>query len=71
MFCVLGVGRLKLHIEYGIMQDVMSVTYEKCHQTRNNLLCQFISRILVEQEVVPKNLQFLSSLLLQLNVARG
>lgn len=32
VFCVLGVGRLKLHIEYGLMQDVMSVTYEKCHQ---------------------------------------
>jgi hypothetical protein len=40
-------------------------------KTRNNLLFQFISRMLVEQEVVPKNLQFLSSLLLQLNVARG
>jgi hypothetical protein len=21
-----------LHMEYGLMQDVMSVTYEKCHQ---------------------------------------
>jgi hypothetical protein len=32
VFCVLGVGRLRLHMEYGLMQDVMSVTYEKCHQ---------------------------------------
>ena len=32
VFCVLGVGKLKLHMEYGLMQDVMSVTYEKCHQ---------------------------------------